>query len=1123
MSRSSSREPELSSLRRSARVSKRSQTYAESPSSTEGEVSDAQASAAEDGDQSEEEYVEVSKTPKKRTKTTLARRKRSKLSTFPKTAGGIPEDFEENYLYEALLQPETSTRELTIEWIEAYERDAILAITTLVNLLLRCCGCVHLLQPHDLSNMESATETIGEVQIAFELQKTHEYPFVSNNKALKFFRKNVLDFIESLVDLCHERGLLYKSEDAMNEAEEETSSLSSHLMTQSLTWITALSISTVRPLRLVATTVLLTMQTQLCSVMDKLVSSQEKTQRQLSLIKTKARSKKRADSMAVTIESYHSQIETIKEYFEEIFETVFIHRYRDIDPTIRQECIRHLGEWMSIFPEHFFQSSYLRYLGWLLSDPAHQVRLEVVRVLLRLYKSNNNYVLSVGFRQFTDRFKRLMINMSHNDFDSNVRLASLSCLVELQRIGFLEEADCVEITLQSFELDTGKSGKLKSVDDRHRHELSRFIASMVEDSYKTLAEKWVSTLATLKVESKERQVEMFMKLRILIDLLQKAKVHHHRIDPATTDNNSVSILFEGLYQQPAFAKSFVEQIQYLTYDYATLGSSDEESEMTKFLELKEDNEIALVLSFIMGSFLASSKKKASVDKDETHESLTLILANHLPTIEQTLSRSASVFTAFMNIWNATLEDETVNIFKMYSTLDQIEVFNELVENILKFYRHYVPRLDAVDDLLQAYEKTFAVLLRSYSQYGITADGALEGVHLTSRIRLFIQDMVLELMTEANQQLAAISETSSEVEDFQSGGTHQFEKIFHVTPSLMKLIQISDYIDLNEFEPTRGLTSKLLSVARGLNLRSYIEKTPSIYLDHHNELLYICRAIFDYFLTINSWKLENLMNTPSATQQNHDLEAAFPNLPLIIELHEKFLAATTRIIITRPNQQKCIRDLQTLFCFKSIDFVVSMKVFYTRFRTTGAFKNFDYLEKVGKDVFVARVNELTEALLLDVFLHKEGTLGVLLGVELERRGNEDVNFGVTEDETDPTNQSETESSRFEQENALALNESQTQALEQKKLQELWELEKDLCSFTLKLVSLVKLSSVSKAFAERLELNAKVIGGLFYKIVDLELTASPKVDRVESATATEIPLEVSQQSLLTIELTDDADAL
>lgn len=1122
MPRSSSCEPELSSLRRSARVSKRSQTYAESPSSSEGEVSDAQAAAAEeDGDQSEEEYVEVNKASKKRTKTTLSRRKRSKASTIPKTAGGIPEDFEENNLYEALLQPETSTQELTIEWIEAYEEDAILAITTLVNLLLRCCGCVHLLQPHDLSNMESATETVGEVQIAFELQKTHEYPFVSNNKALKFFRKNVLDFVESLIDLCHERGLLYKSEDTMNEAEEETSSLSSHLMTQSLTWITALSISTVRPLRLVATTVLLTMQTQLCSVMNKLVSSQEKTQRQLSLIKTKARSKKRAETMAVTIESYHSQIETIKEYFEEILETVFIHRYRDIDPSIRQECIRHLGEWMCISPEHFFQSSYLRYLGWLLSDPAHQVRLEVVRVLLRLYKSNNNTVLSVGFRQFTDRFKRQMINMSRNDSDSNVRLALLSCLVELQRIGFLEETDCVEISLQSFELDTGKLGKLKSVDDRYRHELSKFIAFMVEDSYKTLAEKWISTLATLKVEAKARQVEIFIKLRILIDLLQKAKLHHCRIEPATTDNTTVSVLFEGLYQQPAFAKSFVEQIQYLTYDYATLGSSEEVSEMAKFLELTEDDEIALVLNFMMGSFLASSKKKSGVDDDETHESLTLTLANHLPTIEQTLIRSASVFTAFINIWNATLVDETVNIFKMYSTLDQIEVFNELVEKILKFYRHYVPRIDAVDELLQAYEKTFAVLLRSYSQYGITANGAREGVHLTSRIRLFIQDMVLELITEANHLLDAISETSSEVENFQSGGTHQFEKIFHVTPSLTKLIQISDYINLNEFDPTRALTSKLLSVARELDLKSYIEKTPSIYMERHNELLYICKAIFDYFLTINSWKLEDLMNTPSAIQQNHDMEVTFPNVPFIIKLHEDYLDATTSIIITRPSQQKCIRDLQTLLCSKLIDFIVSMKVFYTRFQTS-AFKNLDYFVKIGKDVFVTRVNGLLEALFLDVFLQKEGTLGVLLGVELERRGNEDVNFGVTEDDTIQTNQSESESSRFEQETALAPNESQTRALEKKKLQTLWNLEKDLCSFTLKLSTLVKLSCVSKAFAERLQLNAKVIGGLFQKITDLGLTASSEIVRVESASATGNPLEVSQQTFLTIELTDEASA-
>jgi len=48
--------------------------------------------------------------------------------------------------------------------------------------------------------------------------------------------------------------------------------------------------------------------------------------------------------------------------------SVFVHRYRDADSGIRADCVREMGIWMKRHPAHFLEGTYLRYVGWVLSD-----------------------------------------------------------------------------------------------------------------------------------------------------------------------------------------------------------------------------------------------------------------------------------------------------------------------------------------------------------------------------------------------------------------------------------------------------------------------------------------------------------------------------------------------------------------------------------------------------------------------------------------------------------------------------------------------------------------------------------------------------------------------------------
>lgn len=47
---------------------------------------------------------------------------------------------------------------------------------------------------------------------------------------------------------------------------------------------------------------------------------------------------------------------------------LFMHRYRDVDPEIRQACISAMGSWIVSYPSLFLQDLYLKYIGWTLND-----------------------------------------------------------------------------------------------------------------------------------------------------------------------------------------------------------------------------------------------------------------------------------------------------------------------------------------------------------------------------------------------------------------------------------------------------------------------------------------------------------------------------------------------------------------------------------------------------------------------------------------------------------------------------------------------------------------------------------------------------------------------------------
>lgn len=132
------------------------------------------------------------------------------------------------------------------------------------------------------------------------------------------------------------------------------------------------------------------------------------------------------------------------------FSSVFVHRYRDLDPNIRAECVKAMGSWFTHYPAHFLDGSYLRYVGWVLSDSSTPVRLEAVRALAVVY-AQSEYLGSLT--HFTQRFKPRLLEMAAGDTELNVRTSVIGVLSAIDSNALLEDEERERMCLLLFDAE----------------------------------------------------------------------------------------------------------------------------------------------------------------------------------------------------------------------------------------------------------------------------------------------------------------------------------------------------------------------------------------------------------------------------------------------------------------------------------------------------------------------------------------------------------------------------------------------------------------------------------------------------------------------------------------------
>ncbi|KXN89772.1 Cohesin subunit psc3 [Leucoagaricus sp. SymC.cos] len=342
----------------------------------------------------------------------------------------------DNTLFNALIDSTVALQDAVQDFIRSLQETPEAAQAELVNLILRCCGCNDSVDANQAVDYDGVVDALDNFTEILKQENSPIYPLTSKLPVFKPFRASLSEFIDRLVLSTADLGVLYTSD----------------FMSTLQTWVIAMSSSQIRSFRHTATVLALEVETSLCDAAAAVDKEAEVVSRQREGEKKRKGSGKGSSARDKELEAKAREIRErrtkLAEYLKETVDGVFVHRYRDLDPNIRAECVRSIGQWFKKYPGHFLNASYLRYVGWVLSDANTHVRLEAVKSLSSVY-NQDDYVGTLT--HFTERFKPRLLEMATSDIELSVRVAVIQVLEAIDAQSLLEEEEREKLCLLVFD------------------------------------------------------------------------------------------------------------------------------------------------------------------------------------------------------------------------------------------------------------------------------------------------------------------------------------------------------------------------------------------------------------------------------------------------------------------------------------------------------------------------------------------------------------------------------------------------------------------------------------------------------------------------------------------------
>lgn len=584
-----------------------------------------------------------------------------------------------------------------------------------------------------------------------------------------------MSFFLSLINLIHETDVMYKDETLVDNLHA---------------WLASMSSSSLRPFRHTATTIALTVQSGLVEVADTLDGRISNIEQQHQAAK-KSKNKAKMTETQRALGEANGYRKICSEAIQSFFDTVFVHRYRDIDPKIRTECVEALGNWIWSLQTVFMEPGYLRYLGWMLSDTNAGTRQEVLKQLGRVFKRDAQQL-----GHFIDRFRPRLIEMASQDAEVSVRVAAISVIDTLRAAAMLEasEIDSIGKLIFDNEVRIRKAvvgffvSCVSDVEENKKEEIGgsetveELFESVEEDDLDSPRQEWITikclaeTLAIYNAQIEEDHDDASLGLDVAVDLLE-----------AAVPETRISLASQVLYEKLPEVKRWGMLAGYLLFDHTTSAKSKSRSKSkssasdTAFKKavapspaeesiLLDVLSSAVKMSLTHTSELDKGKKKGHrSEATETQEEIALDLAALIPRL--------------LNKFGA--EPETAAIVLRLEHYLNLDVFQQLRQDSSKYEKlldEISTQFNRHDDKRVLSEAATALLhARQYEELEELTDGKLSLLWENAITALRNFEKTCELSVRGNLAEAPLRELAT------------------ILTKISKLASISDCIDILEAE------------------------------------------------------------------------------------------------------------------------------------------------------------------------------------------------------------------------------------------------------------------------------------------------------------------------------------
>ena len=539
------------------------------------------------------------------------------------------------------------------DWIARWERNNREAMCDMINLVIKCTGCNTQVDVHDIEDQDNVPSRLGDIQEEYQALKPTDYPLISKVKGNASFRSTLCGFFATLISTCHAAGLLY-SDLALHENIE--------------IWVHTMSSSTLRPFRHTATVIALTIGNTLCTVAADIAENAARTVRQKEgEQKKKSVNKERVKALEAKVAEGERHSAQVLESMGHLLDAVFVHRFRDVDPKIRLECVTALGNWIITLPDVYFDGLHLRYLGWVLYDPSAPTRAEVIKQLGKLFKNKDN---APRLRTFTEKYRERMVEMAVQDSEVSVRAATVDLLDMIRKTGLLEPNDIDKV-----------GGLIFDVEPRVRKAVAGFFAENINDLYDATVEDFggdeglAETLGEEVDDDFDAPRASWLKLKCIAEALHSYDVEDDERDLRGTDGGGSALIATGvdsryamaartIYDGIPVAREWETLAGYLLFDLSSTEQPLEGADATLESRCKlNEKETTLLLELLNVAVKAriSEAVEAETDKRghrtkalkeasrEVRENTALRLAKTLPQLLKKFGSNPSTASAVLRL------------------------------------------------------------------------------------------------------------------------------------------------------------------------------------------------------------------------------------------------------------------------------------------------------------------------------------------------------------------------------------------------------------------------------------------------------------------------------------------